>query len=123
MITIEILAAGLVVLGPAVAGIACLATRSRVALGVVAASIVLGAVWRIDVVLIARDYRDLDGLMDCYPYCSPEQEAASVVVFYTPLVMAAVVLGSLAVIVMLRWKARRGSRRSPGTGLPAASRR
>ena len=73
--------------------------------------------------LIARDYRDLDGFMDCYPYCSPEQKAAGVVVAYTPLVMAAVLVGLVAVIAVRLWRGRPGSRRGSGTGFPAASRR
>jgi hypothetical protein len=123
METIVIIAAALMVIGPLAAALIWLATRRRLALGVLGATVVLDAVWWIDVGLIARDYRDLDGFVDCYPYCTPEQNAAGVVVSYTPLVMAALLVGSLAVIAVRLWRGWPGSRRAPGTGPPAASRR
>jgi hypothetical protein len=123
MDTIVIIGIALLVVSPIAAALIWLVTRRRLALGVLTATVVLEALWWIDVVLIARDYRDLDGLVDCYPYCSPEQKVAGVVVFYTPLVMAAVLVGSLAVIAVRLWRGRPGSHRGPETGLPAASRR
>jgi hypothetical protein len=123
METIVWIALALLVLGPIAAALVWLVTRRRVALGVLAVTVVLDVLWWIDVVLIARDYRDLDGLVDCHPYCSPEQKVAGVVVFCTPLVMAAVLAGSLAVLAVRLWRGRPGPQRGPGSGLPAASRR
>jgi hypothetical protein len=123
MDTIVLIAIALAVAGPIAAALIWLVTRRRLALGVLGAIVVLDALWWIDVALLARDYRDLDGFVDCYPYCSAEQKVAGVVVSYTPLVMSAVLVGLLAVIVVRLWRGRPGSHDGPGTGLPAASRR
>ena len=107
---IIIIAIALVVAGPIAAAVVWLVTRRRLALGVFVVIAVLDVLWWIDLWLIVRDYRDLDGFIDCYPYCSPEQKVAGVVIGYTPLVMAAVLVGSLAVIAVRLWRARPGSR-------------
>jgi hypothetical protein len=120
---IIIIAIALMVVGPIAAALVWLVTRSRLAHGVFAVTAVLDVLWWIDLALIDRDYRDLDGFIDCHPFCSPEQKVAGVVVFYTPLVMAAVLAGSLAVIAVRLWRGRPGSQRAPGNDLPAASRR
>jgi hypothetical protein len=89
------------VLAPVAAGIAWLATRSRVALGVFAVTALLDAVWWVVLVLVG------DGLIDCHP-CSREQTTAAYVLFYTPPLMAAVLVGSLTAIAL---RVRRGLHR------------
>jgi hypothetical protein len=123
MPAILLAAIAVIALGPAVAGIVWLVSRRRIALGITAASVILGAAWWIDLALISRDYRDLDGLMDCHPHCTAEQKAAALVLFYTPLVMAAILVALLTFTAAKVWKARRGSPPRPETGPPAASRR
>ncbi|HEV8602436.1 MAG TPA: hypothetical protein VGQ68_03475 [Gaiellaceae bacterium] len=95
------------VLAPIVAGLTWLATRRPLALSIFAIVALLDALWLTDLVLIARDYRDTDGFIDCWPSCTVEQEIAGGVLFYTPLLMALILAGSLAVLARTRWQARR----------------
>jgi hypothetical protein len=96
-VVIVVLGCGAMILGPPLAVLAWAVRRSALWLGTAVIVVVLESAWWLDVALIARDYRDLDGLVDCYPYCSREQKVAAAVLFYTPVAMAIVVACSLAV--------------------------
>jgi len=56
-------------------------------------------------VLVAIDYRDVDGFMDCWPRCTAWQDGVGFVVFAGPVMLVILLLGSLA-----GWLARRGRR-------------
>ena len=101
-----IIAAGIaaLVLGPIVTGLIWLATRRRVALSLFALVTLLDALWLTDLALVAHDYRDMDGFIDCWPSCTVEQQFAGGVLFYTPLLMAVFFAGSLVVLARRRWK-------------------
>ena len=101
-----IIAAGIaaLVLGPIVTGLIWLATRRRVALSLFALVTLLDALWLTDLALVAHDYRDMDGFIDCWPSCTVEQQFAGGVLFYTPLLMAVFLAGSLVVLARRRWK-------------------
>jgi hypothetical protein len=122
-VVIVVLGCGAMILGPPLAVLAWAVRRSALWLGTAVIVVVLESAWWLDVALIARDYRDLDGLVDCYPYCSREQKVAAAVLFYTPVAMAIVVACSLAVIALKSWRAPRGSPDARGSAPPAASRR
>jgi hypothetical protein len=92
------------VLGPIVAVLTWLATRRWVALSLFALVTLLDALWLTDLALVAHDYRDMDGFIDCWPSCTVEQQFAGGVLFYTPLLMAVFLAGSLLVLARRRWK-------------------
>lgn len=98
---------GALVLGPIVTGLTWLATRRRLALSIFAIVTLLDALWLTDLALVAHDYRDTDGFIDCWPSCTVEQQFAGGVLFYTPLLMALILAGSLVALARRRWQPRR----------------
>lgn len=60
------------------------------------------------VLAVRADYRDADGFVDCWPYCSTFQDAVAAVLFFGPLA-AVLLLAFAALLVALRQ--RRSSRR------------
>jgi hypothetical protein len=95
---------GALVLGPIVTGLTWLATRRRLALSIFAIVTLLDALWLTVLALVAHDYRDMDGFIDCWPSCTVEQQTAGGVLFYTPLLMALIIAGSFVVLARRRWK-------------------
>jgi hypothetical protein len=70
---------------------------------IAAAALVIA--WLAAAVLVAIDYRDVDGFMDCWPRCTAWQDGVGFVVFAGPVMLVILLLGSLA-----GWLARRGRR-------------
>ena len=69
---------------------------------------VAGGVWWIELYRVMTGAGDLDGMFDCYPDCSADQEAAGVILFYLPVAMG----GTLVLLLLMRLV---GSIRSPRT--------
>jgi hypothetical protein len=60
----------------------------------VAAAIALG--WAATAVLVASDYRDVQGFFDCGIHCTTLQDAVGFVAFAGPAALVVLLLGSLA---------------------------
>jgi hypothetical protein len=95
---------GVLVLGPVVTGLTWLTTRRPMALSIFGMAVLLDALWLSILALVSHDYRDMDGFIDCWPSCTVEQQLAGGVLFYTPLLMALILAGSLVVLARRRWK-------------------
>jgi hypothetical protein len=80
--------------------------------GLVVAAMVatLWAAWLGVFTAIKTDYRDADGMVDCWPSCSAFQDIVGIVYFAAPVALAVVLLCAVAV-----WLSRR--RRQGGAGV------
>lgn len=76
------------------------ALRRRPRWAVLAAvATVAGGIWWIELYRAITGAGDLEGMFDCYPYCSTSQEAAGVVLFYLPVAMGSV----LFILLLIRF--------------------
>jgi hypothetical protein len=93
--------------------IACLVVAERrgrlltACAGILAA---LGTAWGLALVAVENDYRDADGFVDCWPYCSPLQEAVGATPVYGPLAALLVILTTTVVAVLRRRRTRDATR-------------
>ena len=65
----------------------------RVAMAVAAA---IALVWTATAVLVASDYRDVEGFFDCGVHCTTLQDVVGFVAFAGPAAIVVLLLGSLA---------------------------
>jgi hypothetical protein len=77
------------------------ARRGRLVAALVVMLIALAASWSI---AVRADYRDADGFVDCWPYCSTFQDAIGGTLFYGPV--AALVLLVAAGVLLVRRRVR-----------------
>jgi hypothetical protein len=110
-----------IVLAPILALIALASRPSRGGLVLLALAAAVCACWLLFVQLVANDYRDADGFVDCWPHCTAWQESVSWVLFLGPIV--ACVLAGLALVTILRGRGFSRSRNAQETVLVPASRR
>lgn len=61
----------------------------------VLAAAALVAAWLTAAVLVASDYRDADGFMDCWPRCTAWQDAIGFAVFAGPALFVVLLAGGL----------------------------
>ncbi len=71
---------------------------------VIAALLYLGVAWVLAVLAVATDYRDADGFIDCWPYCSMLQDAVGKVLWVAPFAGLVVILAAVADFVVRRHK-------------------
>jgi hypothetical protein len=74
----------------------------------------LGALWILDYVVIATDYKDADGFSDCWPACSTLQDLVALVFWYGGALLVLTILfslGALAVALVRRRPGGNGHRR------------
>ncbi len=71
-----------------------------------AAVTILTVAWIANLGLIESDYRDADGLMDCWPSCSGFQDLLRTVFFTAPPLTALLGLVSLSVLLAARLRGR-----------------
>jgi hypothetical protein len=103
---VDILLAALVGLGIAIP----LAARRHDTLGYVLVALLLtvGTAWVLNWVVIATDFHDADGFMDCWPYCSTWQEVVNRTFWYGGLLFVALVI---AVVADAAWRGLRSRSR------------
>ena len=95
-----------------VAGAVALALRwprrlTRVGL---AAVLALAALDLVAWAAVGTDFRDADGFIDCWPYCTPLQEAVGMAVSWSPILTAALAgLEAVYLFVRSRRRAPRGA--------------
>ena len=70
----------------------------------------LGTAWGLALGAVANDYRDADGFVDCWPYCSPLQEAVGATLFYGPVAALLVILTTTVLAVLRRRRTRDAAR-------------
>ena len=104
----ERLVLGVLVAAAVVAVLVAASRRGR--LFVAAAGLVgaLAVAWILAAVAVRTDYRDADGFVDCWPYCSTFQNTVGATLVYGPLT-AVLVLAIAALLVVLR-RTRSGRR-------------
>ncbi|HEY4621920.1 MAG TPA: hypothetical protein VIG93_09485 [Gaiellaceae bacterium] len=105
---------GLVVALLALAGLASLLyvawRRRRLASTFIVVTIGSALLWGLAFAAIWTDYRDADGFVDCWPYCTAFQVAVASTFWYGPVMF--LVLGVFAVaLATISARRRRGSRR------------
>ena len=74
---------------------------------------VLAAAYSVANVMIASDYEDADGFVDCWPYCSGVQEAVKVTFWFGGALLV------LIAVVGFVWAAVAAVRRSGSSSRPA----
>lgn len=65
----------------------------------------LAAAWIVANELVARDYRDADGYVDCWPSCTVLQDTVGLAIWYGPVLW--VVLAVLAAVLAALSRRRR----------------
>jgi hypothetical protein len=83
--------------------------RGRLGIAFLAVTFFLGCAWTLSKIAIDHDYRDADGYVDCWPSCTPLQNAVALGLFFAPIAWFA--LGVLAAVLAAltgprgrRWK-------------------
>jgi hypothetical protein len=80
------------------------ARRGRLVAALVVMLMALAASWSVAAIAVRADYRDADGFVDCWPYCSTFQDAIGGTLFYGPV--AALVLLVAAGVLLVRRRVR-----------------
>ncbi len=65
----------------------------------------LAVAWGLAAIAVRTDYRDADGFVDCWPYCSPFQDGVAITLLFGPLAAVLVVVAS-AILVPLQRRRR-----------------
>lgn len=60
--------------------------------------------WVAVAMLVSTDYRDADGFFDCWPDCTPWQDAVLGVILGVPVMLAGLTLGALVARIARRRK-------------------
>jgi hypothetical protein len=80
------------------------ARRGRLLAALVVILMALAASWAAAATAVRADYRDADGFVDCWPYCSTFQDVIGGTLFYGPV--AALVLLVTAGMLLVRRRLR-----------------
>ena len=78
--------------------------------GVLGAVLLLAGLVALAWAAVATDFRDADGFFDCGANCTLLQETVGVAVFYGPVLMAALVVGTAAYLGVASRRRSRGAR-------------
>jgi hypothetical protein len=54
----------------------------------------LAVAWAVAVLAVRADYRDADGFVDCWPYCSTFQDVVGATLFYGPVAALLLLVGA-----------------------------
>jgi ABC-type Fe3+ transport system permease subunit len=96
---------GVVLLG---AGRAVAERRRRLLTACVGILAALAIGWGLAARAVAVDYRDADGGADCWPDCSPFQDAVWATLFYAPVAAVLLLVTATALYALRRRRSRSG---------------
>lgn len=91
------------------AGLAVAERRRRLLVACVGILVALATGWGLAARAVAVDYRDADGAADCWPYCTPFQDAVWATLFYAPVAAVLLLVTATALYALRRRRSRSGA--------------
>lgn len=92
-----------------VAALVAAARRERLLTTLAVLLTVLAASWAAAAIAVRADYRDADGFVDCWPYCSTFQDVIGGTLVYGPVAMLALLVTAGVLLVRTRRRSSRSS--------------
>ena len=89
-----------------VAALVVAARRGRLFATLAVMLTVLAASWAAAVIAVRADYRDADGFVDCWPYCSTFQDVIGGALIYGPVVALVLLVTAGVFLVGTRLRTR-----------------